>query len=97
MESLVPYQPCPYVFGASTIVADNEGGALHNTGAMEINDTLFFYNEATERGLAVYNFKLLGLLSNVTFENNILRCPAGEYSDKLDPNTVIRVNFSQQR
>lgn len=67
----------------TTDFAEETGGALFNIGALEIVNTVFAENTATIGGLAIQNLKSTStalVLWNVTFDGNILGCPADTYS-----------------
>lgn len=60
---------------------DEAGGALFNTGAMEIMNTVFKENTAMDGGLAIQSLEsAVVVLRNVTFDGNILSCPSETYS-----------------
>lgn len=70
----------PLLFDLPADFAEGMGGALLNAGAMEIKDTAFLENMATDGGLAIENHESDMVLSNVTFRGNILSCPSQTYS-----------------
>ena len=60
---------------------EEEGGALFNAGRLEAFDTDFAENVAGDNGLAIRNDEPEELvLRNVTFGDNLLRCPPEEYN-----------------
>lgn len=68
---------------------EKTGGALFNTGLMEIQDTVFAENTATSGGLAIQTLPSTVVLRNVTFDGNILSCPSQTYSYTDDVSTEI--------
>lgn len=70
-------------------VPDVTGGALLNTGALEIISTVFKENMAMEGGLAIQSLEsAVMVLQNVTFDGNILGCASGTYSYIQDVSTT---------
>lgn len=60
---------------------EEEGGALFNDGILEAHDTEFEENVAGNNGLAIRNGDPEDLdFWDVTFDNNLLRCPPKEYN-----------------
>lgn len=77
--------------GIPTDFAEETGGALFNIGALEIVNTVFAENTATIGGLAINNLASTSttlVLWNVTFDGNILGCPAETYSSTQDVSAV---------
>lgn len=69
-------------------VSDATGGALLNTGALEIISTVFKENMAMDDGLAIQSLEsAVMMLHNVTFDGNILGCASGTYSYTQDVST----------
>lgn len=66
------------------------GGALLNFGALEVINTQFKENMADDGGLAIQNEEsaVMGL-RNVTFDDNILRCPSATFSYTREVSTSI--------
>ena len=60
---------------------EEEGGALFNAGSLEVYNIDFTENVAGENGLALRNGEPEELvLLNVTFRDNLLRCPTDEFN-----------------
>ena len=57
------------------------GGGLYNAGALAVSGTLFKENIAGEDGLAIHDEGSYLVLGNVTFEENMFRCPVDQYAD----------------
>lgn len=68
------------MWGMPVDLADETGGALLNSGEIEIQNTVFAENTATDGGLAVQTLESPMVLWNVTFRDNILSCPSQTYS-----------------
>lgn len=59
--------------------AEETGGALFNSGILEIKNTIFAENAAAG-GLAIQNVQPSVVLLNVTFDGNVLSCPPQTYN-----------------
>ena len=59
--------------------AEETGGALFNSGILEIKNTVFAENTAAG-GLAIQTVQPSVVLLNVTFDANVLSCPSQTYN-----------------
>ena len=80
--------PAYRICGMPAEFPDETGGALINTGVLKVVNTVFKENMAMDGGLAVQRQDSdVTVLRNVTFDGNILGCPAQTYSYTRDVST----------
>lgn len=52
---------------------------MFHTGRVRVTSTSFLENEAGREGLAILSIGSIQQASNLTFSNNTLHCPTGEF------------------
>lgn len=60
---------------------------------MQLEETCFVANSAGLEGLAVQSYGNINMVGSVKFDNNMYRCPEGEYGLRRDKTDPVRAEY----